>query len=390
MSGRVVAVLAALVLVLGACGGESDLGLFGETTTTTPATSTSAAGEALPLTGTVSGAGVTLGVPEGWSSSSSPDSVAITGDRSRVDARIVTGSEGAELSIDVALVSGGTGAVLVLEEPSPVALGDYLGTTITVQEGNTVRRHLFVTVGSQAIEIVAEASRVDWDAERPTLEAILTGAVVDAAPPPAGTTTTMPAAAATTTTTTTTGSTTTTTEPVTTTVSANPLEGTLIAFQSEREGVWHIYTIDPEGTTTRRLVGSDSEDGEPAWSPDGTQLAFISTRHGDREIYVKNLEGSGITRLTRSPSTDMLPAWSPDGSRIAFVSARDDNDFEIYVMNADGSDQTRLTSVEGTDFSPVWSPDGTRILFTSSRGGDFDVYVMNADGTGTTRLTTSP
>lgn len=162
-----------------------------------------------------------------------------------------------------------------------------------------------------------------------------------------------------------------------------------IAFISNRDGNFEIYTLPigrggfPQPT---RLTTASAEDRAPAWSPDGSQIAFQTKRHGNWEIYVMQADGSAQTRLTNNSSDDVSPNWSPDGKQILFTSFRDGNR-EIYLMNADGSGQTRLTSTTGNEGSPVGSPDGSKIAFESNRDGRWQIFVMEADGSNQTRLT---
>jgi Tol biopolymer transport system component len=175
-------------------------------------------------------------------------------------------------------------------------------------------------------------------------------------------------------------------------------DGSRIAFASNRDGDFDIYTIRVDGTALRQLTDDPASDSHPgSWSPDGQQVAFVSDRDGNPEIYVVNADGTGATRLTSDPATDSHPAFSPDGTRIAFHSNRDGND-EIYVMNADGSGQTRLTNRAADDFDPSWSPDGQRIAFATDVDappeafpiGDFsDIHTIRPDGTDEIRITTS-
>lgn len=162
-----------------------------------------------------------------------------------------------------------------------------------------------------------------------------------------------------------------------------------IAFQSNRDGNYEIYVMDPDGANQTRLTYSPGEDYDAAWSPDGRKIAFSSRRDGDFEIYVMNADGSGLTALTDNTSDDIEPAWSPDGTMIAFVSGRD-GDNEVYVMNADGAGPVRLTFAPGYEFAPDWSPDSTKIVFSSSRDFDHEIYVMDANGANQTRLTFTP
>jgi Tol biopolymer transport system component len=173
-----------------------------------------------------------------------------------------------------------------------------------------------------------------------------------------------------------------------------------IAFSSNRDGNFEIYSMNDDGSDVTRLTDNDANDFDPSWSPDGEKIAFVSFRDdsNNMEIYVMNADGSDQTRLTdNDDALDREPSWSPDGEKIVFASNRDGN-YEIYTMNADGSDQTRLTdNDDALDREPSWSPDGEKIAFVSDRDstgegdevGDVNaIYSLDADdGSDVTRLT---
>ena len=226
----------------------------------------------------------------------------------------------------------------------------------------------------------------------------------------------------------------------------------MIVFQSDRDGNYDLYVMNPDGTDVRNLTNHPASDTGPVPSPDGRRIAFQSNRDGNNEIYVVDLETGKQTNLTNHPANDHSPTWSPDGSSIAFVSDRDallldearglwTND--IYIMNSDGSDQRRLTagnltngygglawSPDGGSIAlclssftaygayfplgiqlmnlsdltltrltfdsatiqcdPKWSPDGNQILYVVSGSGFSNLYLMNADGTDQNSVSTDP
>ncbi len=167
-------------------------------------------------------------------------------------------------------------------------------------------------------------------------------------------------------------------------------DGVRLAFTTDRDGNFEIYTTNVDGTGTANLTSSPALEGEAAWSPDGSRISFYSDRDSNFEIYSTNLADQVTTRLTNQPFSDFQPDWSPDGTSLAFLSNRDGN-YEIYSMHADGSGQLRLTRDARIDEHPAWSPDGARILF--ARGldtGNADIWVMNADGTGQATIVSSP
>lgn len=163
-------------------------------------------------------------------------------------------------------------------------------------------------------------------------------------------------------------------------------DGSQLVFRSNRNGNYDIYTMRADGTGVVQLTSDRSDDDHPTWSPDGRWIAYDSDRDGDREIYIMRADGSGRRQLTRNGTDDRWPVWSPDGSLIAFYSNRD-GDREIFVMTADGGDVRQLTSNRADDRYPDWSPDGSRLAFASNRDGDWEVYVMDAAGRNVRQLT---
>src|SRR5271154_1502689 len=144
-------------------------------------------------------------------------------------------------------------------------------------------------------------------------------------------------------------------------------DGKKIAFYSySRPHPSHdpaIWVMDPDGGNMKKLA---EHAVTPTWSPNDKQIAFASNRDGKFQIYSMNSDGSNQKRLTNTKAEESAPAWSPNGDAILFVSERDGEHPALFAMSPDGSGQQRLAFSKHQDFCyPTWSLDGQTIAFTS-------------------------
>ena len=101
-------------------------------------------------------------------------------------------------------------------------------------------------------------------------------------------------------------------------------------------------------------------------SPDGTLIAFDSDRDGERGVYISGVDGRNVRRVS-GDGFAAIPSWSPDGRTIAFVRAepREPDVWNLWTVELASGTIRRLTSYrEGQLWGSSWFADGQRLAYT--------------------------
>ena len=160
-----------------------------------------------------------------------------------------------------------------------------------------------------------------------------------------------------------------------------PLQAGTILVAIDEGGYSHLFAYQPGSPPLLRLTNGAWDDITPAASPDGQLVAFASNRDAQWDLYTLDLQSGAITRLTHTAQYDAAPTFSPDGRWLAYESLADDGGgLDIYVQPLDQSSPAqRLTNDPGVDTTPAWSPGGRQIAFVSNRSGDEEIWLADLD-----------
>ena len=157
-----------------------------------------------------------------------------------------------------------------------------------------------------------------------------------------------------------------------------------IAYMSERDGKWNIYTATierkddanfPNATTIieKALFNDNIERTYPQYSPDGKELAFIQDRN---KLMVMDVKSKKVRQITDGSTYARRNggfnySWSPDGKwfTLEVVDNMHDPYSDIAIVSAKGGKITNITRSGYFDESPRWVMDGNAILFLSERYG---------------------
>ena len=163
----------------------------------------------------------------------------------------------------------------------------------------------------------------------------------------------------------------------------------------------HLYLFDLRTRTVVPLTPGNSDEVNPAWSPDGQYVVFSSKRVGDDpdrgnnwDLYVQQATAGTVARqLTTftgpdgAPDFGGRPAWSPDGRTIAYLQGGADS--LIYYAGPRlatipwGGTTVPTLLTERLDRHvghPTWSADGKSIYLTVE--DDRDVYLARVPAAG--------
>lgn len=147
--------------------------------------------------------------------------------------------------------------------------------------------------------------------------------------------------------------------------------GNRIAFQSYRDGNYHLYVIGLDGRGLQQLTRGKYDHREPAFSPDGTKIAFVSDRAGSYGVHVLELATGAITQLTGVPDEAAAPQWSKDGKRIIFITGT----AAVEVVSLDGKREKLVTAPAGAQlFGAAFGP-GDQPSYTLMRPGQADLML---------------
>lgn len=213
-------------------------------------------------------------------------------------------------------------------------------------------------------------------------------------------------------------------------------EGSLIVFESNRNGHWQIYTMDINGNHQKRLFNSEANDRRPTWHPSKNTILFESDRSGISEIYTYNLSTRVMSKIAIPlKGNKSFAQFAPNGTELVFNYKLNDNNFNIYIISVKGKrlktaiknghknlyphysprgdaivyfsrkhtknkydeiyayniiakEEERLTNWPQHNFCPNWSHNGRRIAYvTSMEGNEPEIYIMNKDGKSKLRIT---
>ena len=185
-------------------------------------------------------------------------------------------------------------------------------------------------------------------------------------------------------------------------------DGARVAFTSDVDGNYEIYTMTIDGFDLQQLTFTDLpiQRVGPKYSPDGLLILYATDEDeidpaNEQDVWVMPTKGGADTRLTTTINDRESRGWSPDGMQIVTQTVVNGVG-QLLIPNADGSGLRQITDFAANTpmfspggifpnmagaVTPAWSPNGDWIAFASNHGGNYEIYRIRPDGSALTRLT---
>jgi len=142
-------------------------------------------------------------------------------------------------------------------------------------------------------------------------------------------------------------------------------------------GSFDVWTVEWQRGIFSRFTSNPASDNGPIWSPDSTTIAFNSNRGGIYDIYSKTVGGAGTEKLLyHSTNYKQADDWSPDGRYILFEEINPKTNCDLMILPLADQKAYAYLQSEFNEAHAQFSPDGKWIAYVTDETGRSEIYVQ--------------
>ncbi|MEO7972082.1 MAG: hypothetical protein ABIU84_00735, partial [Thermoanaerobaculia bacterium] len=150
-----------------------------------------------------------------------------------------------------------------------------------------------------------------------------------------------------------------------------------VNVQGEEDG--DLWVVDLASEQASRLTFTPGLDRFAIWSPDGSEIAFQSHRKGVFNLYRRSSSGSGADSVIfESPDPWKQPdSWV--GPYLVFSIVRPETGFDLQLLRLDhgAAVPQAIAATAATEIDGQLSPDGRWLCYTSNETGRDELYLVS-------------
>ena len=164
--------------------------------------------------------------------------------------------------------------------------------------------------------------------------------------------------------------------------SLDPHEKRLIVYSEDENTLEDLWVVELDRATVSRLTSTHASSMLGIWSPDGRRIAFQSNRSGVYDLYSKDASGVGEEELLVKSEHQKVPTgWSPDGRFLVYMELDPKTKGDIWILPLEGDRKpipflrTEFNESNGT-LSPVRDSNARLwMAYNSDETGRAEIYL---------------
>lgn len=176
-------------------------------------------------------------------------------------------------------------------------------------------------------------------------------------------------------------------------------DGSMISYQSLRDGNMEIFVADRNFESSRRLTSNSIFETHPSLSPDSSRIVFTegTAETFDTKVAIMDFDGKNRQRLTPEDSHyGAIPTFSPSGGQVAYAGWEHDLETKtlslpkILVKDLETQELTSVTDGRDECWRPVFSPNSNQLIYIKKTDDQFDLFAFDLLSGVERRLTDTP
>lgn len=176
-------------------------------------------------------------------------------------------------------------------------------------------------------------------------------------------------------------------------------DGSMITFQSPRDGKMELFLADRSFKKIKRLTANNIIECHPMMSRDGSRLAFTE---GDPETLLTKVQVADLSdinkRITITKNDDLfgaIPYFSSDDRFLAYaewhrINKTQFSNPQIVIVDLTTNEKRYITKADHESWRPVFAADGKRLVYIAKYQKQFDLYLCQLESGREERITWTP